>query len=83
MNQEEIQKICIEKNVLLEDSLIKNLSSLEDPLLFGFLLDKLKSLSGKKFITNNLFEKNEKIIKKFFGKLALKKGVNEIEFYKF
>jgi len=83
MNQEEIQKICIEKNVLLEDSLIKNLSSLEDPLLFGFLLDKLKSLSGKKFITNNLFEKNEKIIKKFFGKLALKKGVNEIEFYKY
>jgi len=83
MNQEELQKVCLEKNVLLENSLSNSLSSLDNPLLLGLLLEKIKILSGKRFITKSLFEKNKKEIKKFIEENNLNKGEDKSGIYSF
>ncbi|NCN51753.1 hypothetical protein GW931_01960 [archaeon] len=81
MNQEEIQKVCLEKNVLLEKPLFDFFSSFENSLVLGLLLEKIKTLSGKRFITNSLFEKNKKEMSEFIEKSNLSKEINQKEFY--
>lgn len=81
MNQEEIQKICLEKNILLENSLLSSFSSFENPLVLGLLLEKIKVLSGKRFITKTLFEKNKFEIKKFLEETPLNQDPRKEEVF--
>ena len=57
MNSEIIQTIK-EKGVLLEKDLFDALSSLQDPIIVGQLLDNFTAASGQKFITRAVLIKN-------------------------
>ncbi|MBU2612204.1 MAG: metallophosphoesterase, partial [Nanoarchaeota archaeon] len=65
MEKAELQKICLEKNVLLDSSFAKIFSSLEEISLVLFLIEKIKLLTGKKFFNESLLKQNASKIKKF------------------
>ena len=81
MGQEEVQKICLEKNILLDNSLSQVFSSFEDFALVNILLEKIKILSGKRLITDNLMRRNGREIKKFLEEISLKEEFNKEEVF--
>ncbi len=65
MNQEEIQRICIEKDILLDAALLNLFSSFQNVSLLESFLEKIKISLGKKFITLSLMKKNLDKVNKF------------------
>jgi len=82
MNVQEIQKICSEEKVILDKDLFENVSSINNPLFLKALLEKLKSLSGRSFITNSFLEKNKKEIKFFLDNSSFENLLDKKNFYK-
>ena len=85
MSQEEMQDLCLKKNLLLDSSLFEIFSSFENPSLVGLLLEKIRALCGRRFITFSLLSENKEKIRKiklfFKESLGKKKGRGKRRFF--
>src|SRR3989339_1968939 len=80
MSQEEMQDLCLKKNLLLDSSLFEIFSSFENPSLVGLLLEKIRALCGRRFITFSLLSENKEKIRKVIDEVYPEgeKGKKEI-----
>lgn len=82
MTQEEFQKICLKKDLLLDDALLETLSSFSDSEVATQLLEKVKFFLGKKFLTLSVFKKNEAKVNEIIDKNFSEGKINKIELRK-
>ncbi len=68
MKEKDLQSRCLKKKILLDKTLSKIFSSFEDSLIVDLLLEKIKALSGKKFLNFSLIKKNKEEIISFLEK---------------
>jgi DNA polymerase II small subunit len=81
MEQEEIQKICIKKNILLDAALLNAFSSFQNVSLLEAFLDKVKVTLGKRFITLSLIKKNSDKVGKFASEFFPKEDPEREDLY--
>ena len=79
MTQEELQELCMKKDLLLEASLLQVLSTLGNISFANLLLEKIKNISGKKFITKNTIESNREKIYGFINEFPGSEELNKKE----
>lgn len=75
MGKEELQKFCLEKNILLEASLF-DIFSKEDFYLTSSFLEEIKKQTGKRFFNKKLIESNNGSFKILLDRMASSKGLD-------
>lgn len=65
MELNDLQKVCIEKDVLLDNSVLNTFCSFNNPALVKFLIEKMKLATGKRFFNSPFIKGNRSMIKKF------------------
>lgn len=76
MEKKELLDYCLEKNILLDNSLLNSLIQIEDLSSVKILLDKIKYFTKKSFINKNLIENNKYTIKKFLDEISINRNIN-------
>ncbi len=82
MTQEELQNLCLKKDLLLDGTLLELFSSFDNPNLAALLLERIKFFLGKNFLTLSLLRNNEKRVKEIIDEVSIAQNFNKEEINK-
>ena len=78
MQKEELQKFCVEKNVLLDSSLQEVFILFPEEEFIKNLIEKIKIITNKRFLNKSLIKANQNSILKFVDYFPFSKEVFSI-----